>query len=789
MANPSFNIPSTPITADQPRDRVSEAEKFENDGYWFLRYARWICYRFYNPIGQQFYNGEVTSGWADDCLTNFAYYFGRQNNLTFSFQKELPSGGTIPTVYIPDQKIRTIIENMIGTCEKMVKPIKKSLSATAISYDSLKLKNALRDQLMKQVELQGQIQELANTFGVEYAPNGVPAGVLKSEQDVDTYIGKIKEKIELQLVKVAQSIYYENRMDRQFIDDALQTFVGNLCTTMFDVVGDRVVATTFPCYNSIFDFRAKDEQGKDAMLGGGVVPMTPTQIFTAFPNLSEDTKAEIEQMCSHGYDNWKDVSAYYNAGQTNMTWWPELPGTTLVGFVRWIGPKDLRYKKRMTAYGGTKIKFLDDNKDYQVPGFDEGGNVAYKNVKGKDIPGDGKALFEHCAVIAGNKWLLHHGYTPFQIRSIFNMNRPELSVKSYCYRLTMGYARSIASRLRQMADEKGRLREKIQQLTAADKGKNFVIFADQLEGTSAAEVYEDFSTMNITVINRKNGQPINDGKYSNMGEVVDLSLSPTVQLYRQLILDCDAEMESIANVPAVSLGLQNGPIGKGVQQNTLQQATLGQLSLYEGLNEHWRIKLQYAANLYKNANAGKEMVIRMGPSDTDVINLPKYVRYQDVGVFIEANDDVEGNNKQMFDDALFNYGQNPTDEGAEALLNIMRLMRPGTYNEKIDLLQEYVERKKALTQQQQAASQESEQKWQAEMQSRAEDNAIGIAQMKEQHADYRAEIAALNKSINELMKIIANPVVAPIEQREAAESQAEAQAQQQQQAPQAEMQS
>lgn len=365
------------------------------------------------------------------------------------------------------------------------------------------------------------------------------------------------------------------------------------------------------------------------------------------------------------------------------------------------------------------------------------------------------------------------------------MNRPELSVKSYCYRLTMGYARSIASRLRQMADEKGRLREKIQQLTAADKGKNFVIFADQLEGTSAAEVYEDFSTMNITVINRKNGQPINDGKYSNMGEVVDLSLSPTVQLYRQLILDCDAEMESIANVPAVSLGLQNGPIGKGVQQNTLQQATLGQLSLYEGLNEHWRIKLQYAANLYKNANAGKEMVIRMGPSDTDVINLPKYVRYQDVGVFIEANDDVEGNNKQMFDDALFNYGQNPTDEGAEALLNIMRLMRPGTYNEKIDLLQEYVERKKALTQQQQAASQESEQKRQAEMQSRAEDNAIGIAQMKEQHADYRAEIAALNKSINELMKIIANPVVAPIEQREAAESQAEAQAQQQ--APQAEM--
>ncbi len=312
----------------------------------------------------------------------------------------------------------------------------------------------------------------------------------------------------------------------------------------------------------------------------------------------------------------------------------------------------------------------------------------------------------------------------------------------------MGYARSLVSRLRHYSEERGRLKLKIQELTGKDMGKVYVLWADKMGLTrqQAEEVFKDFKTMGFTVVEKSGESSNEDGRMA--ADMLDFSLQPTITAYVDLWKQEGMEMEAMASTSNVALGQQTTVIGKGVQENTINQSTLGQISLYDGLMEHWRQVLQYALNVEKTLKAGKEEIVQTSPEQSYLINIDKALRFEDVGLFIQMNDPFEQDEKDILQKGLFAYAQNGgTLESAEALLNVVKIIRAKSSAEQEKHLERFIEKKakqQAMVAQQESVSAQELQNSGIALQKVFE---AQMQESKDLNANYRVEVQSVMSAV------------------------------------------
>lgn len=759
LPSPAYNLPLTPIIYSKPDEEIPESEKWEDDEYFFVRMNRYIVYNFYNPYFNRFYNNEVQSQrCSDNMIEAWSYYYGRQNNNTFAHEAQIKQGETIQAVYIPDQKIRQLVDHAVGTCIKIIQPIKDSISAKVLSEDAIKGKEELRKKLETKKALSKLITEES---GVSFAPAGIED--IDEETDLDEVMDKFKTEEELQFIKLAQSIYYNQHLDEKYEQSALHELVGNVSQFVVDVAHDKSYISFTPNYNAIVDTRATDDYLRDALVSGYIEFLSPAEIFAKWGSeISDDDKDFINNMSQCYYSNWLECYNYYNLGCPNLTWWDNQTGKISVATTYWIGKKDLPHRKKNRKYGNYTYQFIDPVADYHVMDAygvplvdDDGKNVTQKGAEklAETYKKDEGIWMVHTSTLIGNRVCVGKGYHPVQIRPQGEKQKPMLPTVQFCHRLNMGYMRSVVSRLIQYAQERANIKLKIQELRGRDIGKTFVLFASKLGLTDQEipEIYKDLRTLGFTLINDL-GEPGGDDKKGMTADMLDFSLAPSITAYIELYKLEGQEMESLVNIPAIALGTQTSTIGKGVQEATISQSTLGQASLYNGLLNHWKQVLSYALNVEKTLKAGKESLIRTGENEAFLLNISKKLKYEEIGIYLQLDDELNELDKTILRQGYQAYLQNGGDpKAAEALYNVMKLINANSIEEGVEQLGDFVSRnKKEAIQLSQAQTQGETQ---AQMQL-IEAQKTFEARMKEMELLIKSDDTRYVADVNSLTKLV-----------------------------------
>lgn len=750
---PAYTLPLASIALNKPNEEIAEKEKYEDNGIWFQRMCRWIALNFFNPFSNSFYNGETASyRMSEDMINSWAYYYGNQQNDTFNYTTMINQQNTIQAVFVPDQKIRQLVDHAVGNCIKMIQPMKDSLSARVLSEDKIKEK----DQLKKKLKVKKEFDAIVGQApGVNFAPAGVEE--IGEEDDIDDIVNKFKDEEEINFIKLAQSIYYNNQLGKKFEQSALHEFVGNVSTFLVDLKNNKEEISFFPNYNSIVDYRATDDFLTDAMVGGGVQFLTAGEIFAKWGDqLSEEEQDHINAMTQKQYSNWLECYNYWNNGFSNLTHWCRDTGKVACVTTYWIGRKDLRYRKKKYKYGKYKYQFLENNVDYLdstadgKPVLDDDGNP--KKQKGEDIGGDKWGWFVHKCTTIGNYCHVDYGYHPIQIRPKGQKQKPILPTVQFVHRLNLGYARSVVSRLKHYSDEKGRLNLKIQELTGRDMGKVYALYADKiaLGEDVTQEIFKDFKTLGFSLFNKSGDATQEDGRLT--ADVLDFSLAQSIGSYIELSMKQDRDMSDLISMPQASLGTQTSTIGKGVQQKTIDQASYGMLSLYDGLKEHYRRVLQYALNVAKTVKAGKEELIQTDSNEAFLLKISKKDKYEEVGLYVELDDQLEETDKELLRSGLFSYNQNGgTLQAAQALLNTMKLIKFNSVKEGVKSLESFVEKEEKKAIQQGQAQQMQEIQGQATLQAQQQEFIAETEQAKLMHKTFDNKYST---DINNITKLV-----------------------------------
>lgn len=710
-----WDVPDEAATVFKPDDEILETEKFADNGTWFMNYARWIVKNFYNApilsfsddVGNLLTDALVgrSLNYADEITHNFSFYFGRQPNDTFKMAEQSATGAGVFARHIPGHKIFQLVSSMEGKVQEMIEPLRHSMAAVSLNSDTMSQKLAKADKIRQTAHLKKLLKPYEN-IGLEFAPN-VPD--FDSDAERERYIKDIRDEIEINAVNHAKGIYLKNDLDTQLLYDGLYQLVAGICGTFIEEMGDEVVHKMIPAQNLIIDNRCKDPYFSDAMVGGFVEWYSPSEVFAMYPHAfrSHDERTRLEKAVAARSGEGKKWVDYYNKGFQYMNWWNTKDNKVAVARVFWLSRKDLRARRKVTQTGG--IQYVQEINDDNIYDIDQ------QKKKGKDIAGDDWVWQVHYCDLIGNRWPVDYGYYPYQIKPPQKRAMPELPVKMFAARYISGHFESIVSRLKSYQQLRDYYKIKIQEIVAASKGKNYIINGSKLgESVTAPEIVNDFDQMNLSVIEGASGLPAIQSDGGRLVEIVDMTMDPNVTAIIELYRMEAQDMEELTSTSPLALGQERKTgIGLGVQENSIQRSTLGQKALYEGLQEFWRRKMQYSINVdkwikFKKGKEGLEEPVMVSPNEMTVIKYTPRYRYEDLWLYIQPNDAIEGKNEMMLQQMLQAYGQNP-DIGYEAMLMGLKILEKPTYREAITELEHFAEMKKEEKMREMAAAEESEQ--------------------------------------------------------------------------------
>jgi len=715
---------------NQPQPFVSEEEKFRDGGAWIGQMLRWIAFNFYNySIRTVFPNSAYNYYHSNNILENFSYYFGEQRNEIFAYAQQLPSGDNIPAPFIAGQQIRNFVDNMMGNSNNMVNPIKNSISAVNLDYYDILDKKMKFDMARMQLKAAPILDALAQK-GIQF--NGTDksynnaAEIDKDETDhVDDY--------EDAMIKITRSIYYEQELENQFkAQDALHQYVGGVSGTIIEYREGKVSHTHVPSYNTIYDYRSKDAWGKEAMLGGCIQFMTPEEIRQSCPDLTEQELMEITQMARSNSVVANTFRNNYNMGWNNVRWWGN-DGRIAVVIGYFITKRDLRTYRKKSSLGRESIHFYEDEKTYQTKEVNDKGGFVHK--KGKHIKGEDWTWDVMQGYLIGNRWITNYGYCDYVVRD--KTGFPLLPFQFFAHNLTNGFSKSIVSRLKPLEAEYDRIMLKIREKMGRDFGKIFILNGQRMGITDAIEVLTDWKTSGVHV-SAGDQSIIQRGENDAMAEKLDGGLEDISQ-YINMLEVIRREMQQTVSISDYALGQQTDTVGKGVQNQSVANSTLGNTSLYEGLMTFWNKKLQYSADLAKQFIKEGVYSIVISPTQVDLLNVTKDLRSKSIGIYIEANDTINSDNKKFLNQLLFNYSQNAAQMQAEGitLVDALKLMKATTFDEGIEELEAAQKINQQKSQQIQSQQSQAEQQAQMQMQQQAIMLDAQIKQLAEDNANYR----------------------------------------------------
>ena len=648
MAATTFEVPSGTLTWNPPNELVTEKDKTPQ---WFGNYARWIVSTFYNqPTGSALGINNATNlnnfGFVDNVVDNWRYMFCKQENRDFNYVTTNFNNVTLPAVWVNGGKIPQLIDHLGGVILESIENIE--VTAINLSDDALKTKQMIGDKLTMELELRDLINQTLPP-GVKFQPVNDPNLDIQDTDDIEQYKESWQDQYAIIAEKIGENQLLQDNLKVKFQRAAIEQFVGGISSIMPEVIGGHVINTVIPAYERIWDNRADDPFGADAMFCGFVKHNAPyLEVIQKFKDqLTEDDIKEMQQLASSEQGKAQAWFNYYNTGMgcgNRYSWWArDNVGNMTLSYatIYFIAPRTFPFKKMRNRFG----------------------NVRVSKLEGAEVSGDWSGFDLHQVTLIGNKYIVNEGYAPNVLRKFDNKGKIRLPILSYTANYSMGFAKALVSDLRPHQNEIDRLSYLIQRETSQSHGKKYYINGNKLGNTNAVQFINDLTSIGIHVGTGGSGEPDDPTANQRTVELIDMTLDPGLNMLLNLKAEQKLEMEERVSVSRIALGQQANTVGKGVQQNTINQNSYGTAQLMYGLMKFFNDVLQYNVDLkqllYSKSDTVEEGLL-IGDAGSELLKIlnPREFGTQPLLVYMQNNSVLDPAQREAIRTIALSQAQN-----------------------------------------------------------------------------------------------------------------------------------
>jgi len=705
---------------NQPKQFLPESEKTK---IWYKENLQFIMSHF-NKRNDRISRIRQTRDYEnpiDEIVRMYTYYLGRQWNKDYYYTTQDQNSCDLPTVWINGQKVTSLVDFMVGNAIKMIENIEPSVKAQSKSAVNK------RTKLLERALLMFDAPDIFNTlaeFGFEYQPLGNATEQMEIPEDVHRYMEyDYRQYTEVLAMRMCEDILHRNDYKNKLKQAFLYTLLGGRVGLENRIENGKQYFDVILPHNLILDTSKDDDFNQEARFVGKVDWLNTTDVIERYQEwLTDEEKKEIKEITMNNLYQLLDLTTHPYA--TNWAFnYNNLPTLAAVtGY--WVGMKDLGYEESKDKFGNTHISKIRNGRKSKF-----WTKTIYKGT------------------LIGNKYVVEWEEVTNQVRKHDNPGDVELPLKVFIPNMVMGENRSIVARLHQHQDRIDYITNEITKMLNRAKGKVYLINKQKLGTSTAKDVISDFERMGIHITDGSaTGEEFVAGQDARLVEVVDMTLDPNVQQLVNLRREEERLMEEIVNIPKVALGQQTGYVGAKTQAGTIAQSNLGTSYLYQGFIEFFQKELAFALNQYKVSlmTESEQEIPVIGTRGKEWLKITKEFQMEELGVYIKVKDFMDDQARER----LIGLAQAAMQNGLIDMTDYIKIEQARSYTELLGDLKYSMNKKKRDAEKQQAMQQMMQQAMMEQQMAQQQ----GIAQMKEDGSNYRAELGAQSKMAQEAFK-------------------------------------
>lgn len=750
--NPAVEIPIDDDlirTSKVPSQLIPESEKTAN---WYFKNLDYIISFYNQPNGVLNFNSVNSqsssyNGYSDYTDRNriypvqfmirmMQYYLGKQPNLNYNWLVQDVQQSNLQATWIRGNDVSEFINYFRGLI--VAKISKPYFTAKPLSKDSFSKKTDLYNQLMLKFDMKDYFDQM-KSLGVEFNPANTPDFELPEEIEkwVDT---NFKEYGSIIATDLANGIWFTNNWFHKVLQSFMHVTITGMCAMEHYVQNGRVLQKVKMPYQIIWDNRVDDDYGRYDQFIGCVENMTTGDIFSKYPELTEEQRIDIENIASKS-----EYGQPYN-NSNNINWWvydqQNKRNTVTVVTVYWRGRRSLNKKKAYNKYDTPRILRAKEK--------DADPNYAFDDI--------------YKATLIGNKYLVNWGLQDNIVEEFGDKSKPLFPILRFMPNTFMGESISEVARVHKIQDELDMYDFKIREMIGRSKGKVYYIDGRKFdETTTPKEFFENISSIGFH-IGVPSGEDRDQSNSSSAVEQIDMTLDPGVSAIAALYREKRERMNKILSVSQVSLGQQTKYIGLGTQQGTINQNNIGTSYLVDSFMEWVTMNMRYAVNQAKNLYTigdNKEAEFLVGDRGVAYLKFTKDIRFEDFFIELNINDSIDEATKQRTLAYAQAWSQNP--EWGVSALDILKLDRSNSSTKSIEELEYSIkksEKNKAKIQEQQLQQQAELQQQSFEQQAIIKqadlDMKAALEQLKQDNENYRMQYTQDMKALLEQVKVLSS---------------------------------
>lgn len=729
-----------------PPQNIPESEK---DSLWFWNNIQYIATFYNRPVGILSYPNAVgnnAGGGSRDASDNYAtdreypvqfmirmmqYYLGKQPNMNYAWLTSDVASTNMQAQWIKGQEVSEFVNFFKGSIMQRIS--NAVFTARPLSKDAASAWEDMYNKLMLKYDLQPYFAQMAK-LGAEYNPAN--AGQFQMPEEVEKWMDTNFVEFGAEMAgDIANGIWFTNHWTSKTLQAFMHVVITSLCGMEHFVENGRTQQRIRMPYQLIIDNRKDDDYGRYDEFIAVIDNMTPFEIFGKYKNFTKEQQDEINLMCR---DN--KLGLPYN-NNSQILWWNYggmyRDNTISVVTGYWKTRHDLGFKKKINRNGIEKYKKakLDETTDSVVDDVCK------------------------CTIV-GNRWLTNWGYIDNLVEAVGNKSTPMLPIIRFRPNTFMGESISEVARIHRIQDELDMYDFKIREMIGRANGKTYVIRGSKLGANTPKQLLDDLKSVGFTIVD-DSGETDDPDNNHRLLEEMDMTLDPNIQQLAALYTERMERMRRILSTSQASLGQVSKYMGLGSLQNAQSQSNLGVAYLFDGFMEWITMNMRYAVNQQVKLAAyskDESLDFVIGDRGVKYIQLmdKQRLRFEDMLVMLNINDVMDETRKQRLITIAQALAQNQqitmpefiTIENGRSLTEVQNEL-------------EYYEKKREKKSQELAESQAKIAQATSHEQflQKAE-----LSQLKEDSANYRAQLDALTKHIGNLMGTIQPPVPSPVQQ-------------------------
>lgn len=576
----------------------------EKDEQWYMQYARYVGSK-YNHVIPRFYpniNIDQLSRperWAARVMRLFAYVFAEQENSLYDYMAIDENNKPLPTKLLNTHVIDTLIKHMEGNMQANISSLPDTIFARSLDSEYLKYKKSVENLAKMKMDFDFIFKDLQQE-GFEFLPTGDKQ--FKDEEELRKYVEEtLQNAMEKYFTAWAKDwLYKTDYMNwvKQLFRYCIPAYFARV--ELYTEKGQVKIKVHKPQY-CVWDNGYDDEFGRKQRYQGVVEEFTIPQLKAAYPEL---TKEQLEELKTKAQQN----NNYNNDNANNMS----------------------------LAYTDSIIWYNNDN---NLP------TITVLKARWISTGEDGEPTWFKGDIIA-NEYIVRYGpCTNLTKNSQGYLNPPFID---YIPEMISGKNRSPVDRAMDLADKVKGYEGKIDLLVNRIKGNVVTLFADKFpEGSTSLTIAEDISNGLLTLegLNIDDLDPAEKRNFLFKVENIGIDYNS----YRALSEKVDKahnEIRDIFSIPRISLGTQQTIIGKGVQEQTIQQATFGVVPFYDGFAQYINNIIHAACEMRKNLITitkdadNVEEVLQITRREFNVFKLAKKWSLYDLSIYLDTKDAV-----------------------------------------------------------------------------------------------------------------------------------------------------